>query len=70
MPAVSEVRARGEISNAEIDAIVSRGVALSEARPVQANVTLNVDGETLARANARAERNSAARAFVPVPVGG
>lgn len=70
MPAVSEVRARGEISDSEIDAIVSRGVALSEARPVQANVTLNVDGETLARASARAERGSAARSFVPIPVGG
>jgi TP901 family phage tail tape measure protein len=70
MPAASEVRARSEISDAEMDALVSRGVALSEARPVQANVTLNVDGETLARASARAERNSAARSFVPVPVGG
>lgn len=70
MPAVSEVRARAEVSEAEMDALVSRGVALSEARPVQANVTLNVDGETLARASARAERNNAARSFVPVPVGG
>ena len=70
MPAVSEVRARGQISDAEIDAIVSKGVALSEGRPVQANVTLNVDGETLARASARAERSTAARSFVPVPVPG
>lgn len=70
MPAVSEVRARGEISDAELDAIVSRGVALSEARPVQAHVTLTVDGETLARASARAERSSAARSFTPVPVPG
>jgi len=70
LPAASEVSARGQMSDAEIDAIVSRGVAISEARPVQANVTLNVDGEALARASARAERNNAARSFVPVPVGG
>lgn len=70
LPAASEVRARGQVSDAEIDAIVSRGVALSEARPVQANVTLNVDGETLARASARADRSTAARSFVPVPVPG
>jgi TP901 family phage tail tape measure protein len=70
MPAASEVRARGQISDAEIDAIVARGVAASENRPVQAHVTLNVDGETLARATARANRNAAARSFVPVPVGG
>jgi TP901 family phage tail tape measure protein len=70
LPAASEVRARGQVSDAEIDAIVQRGVALSDARPVQANVTLTVDGETLARASARADRSSAARSFVPVPVGG
>lgn len=70
MPAVSEVKARGQISDAEIDAIVSRGVALSEGRPVQANVTLNVDGETLARVSAKAERGAAARSFVPVAVPG
>ena len=70
LPAASEVRARGQVSDAEIDAIVSRGVALSDARPVQAHVTLNVDGETLARASARADRSTAARSFVPVPVGG
>ena len=70
MPAVSEVRARGQISDAELDAIVAKGAALSEGRPVQANVTLNVDGETLARASARAERSAAARSFVPVPVPG
>jgi hypothetical protein len=70
MPAVAEVAARGEISDAELDSIVARGVALSEGRPVQANITLNVDGETLARASARAERGAAARSFVPVPVPG
>jgi phage-related protein len=70
MPAVSEVRARGQISDAEMDAIVSRGIALSEGRPVQANVTLTVDGEALARASARAERSTAARSFIPVPVPG
>ncbi len=70
LAAVSEVRARGQISDAELDAIVARGIALSEGRPVQAHVTLNVDGETLARASARAERNTAARSFVPVPVPG
>jgi hypothetical protein len=67
LPAVSEVRARGRISDAEIDAIVSKGIALSEGRPVQANVTLTVDGETLARASARAGRSTAARSFIPVP---
>ncbi len=70
MPGVAEVQARGQISDAEIDAIVSRGVALSEGRPVQANVTLSVDGETLARVSAKAERSTAARSFVPVPVPG
>jgi TP901 family phage tail tape measure protein len=70
MPAAAEVAARGEISDAELDAIVARGVALSEARPVQANITLNVDGEALARASARAERGAAARSFVPVPAPG
>ncbi|MEO7729595.1 MAG: phage tail tape measure protein [Kofleriaceae bacterium] len=69
-PAVSELRARGQMSDAEIDAIVARAVAASESRPVQAHVTLNVDGETLARASARADRSSAARSFVPVPAGG
>jgi TP901 family phage tail tape measure protein len=69
-PATSELRARGQISDAEIDAIVARGVAASENRPVQAHITLNVDGETLARASAKANRSVAARSFVPVPVGG
>jgi hypothetical protein len=69
LPAASEVWARGQISDAEIDAIVARGVAASENRPVQAHVTLNVDGETLARATARANRSAAARSFVPVTVG-
>jgi hypothetical protein len=36
---------------------------------VQAHVTLTVDGETLARASARADRSTLARSFVPVPVG-
>lgn len=70
LPGVSEVRTRSQISDAEIDAIVARGIAASDGRPVQAHVTLNVDGETLARATARADRNVAARSFVPVPVGG
>lgn len=70
MPAASEVRARGDISDAELDAFVNRQVAALDSRPVQANVTLNVDGEALARASARAERNNAARSFVPVPVPG
>jgi hypothetical protein len=61
---------RGQISDAEIDAIVARGVQLSDSRPLQAHVTVNVDGETLARATARANRSVAARSFVPVPVGG
>ncbi|HEX7839679.1 MAG TPA: phage tail tape measure protein [Kofleriaceae bacterium] len=70
LPAVSELRVRGQISDAEIDAIVARGIQLSDNRPVQAHVTLSVDGETLARATARANRSTAARSFVPVPVGG
>lgn len=69
-PAVAEVRARGQISDAEIDAIVARGIQLADERPVHAHVTLSVDGETLARATARANRSSMARSFVPVPVGG
>jgi TP901 family phage tail tape measure protein len=70
LPAASELRVRGQISDAEIDAIVARGIQLSDNRPVQAHVTLSVDGETLARATARANRSTAARSFVPVPVGG
>jgi hypothetical protein len=70
LPAAAELRMRGQISDAEIDAIVARGVQLSDNRPVQAHVTLNVDGETLARASARATRSSNARAFYPVSVGG
>ena len=69
-PAVAEVRARGQISDAEIDAIVARGIQLADERPVQAHVTLSVDGETLARATARANRSSMARSFVPAPAGG
>ena len=69
-PAAAEVRARGQISDAEIDAIVARGIQLADERPVHAHVTLSVDGETLARATARANRSSMARSFVPVPVGG
>jgi hypothetical protein len=67
-PAASELRARGQLGDAELDAIVARGVALSESRPLQAHVTLNVDGETLARASARADRSANARSFIPVPV--
>src|SRR5262249_56914303 len=70
LPAAAELRVRGQISDAEIDAIVARGVQLSDNRPVQAHVTLNVDGETLARATTRATRSANARAFYPVPVGG
>ncbi len=70
LPAAAELRVRGQISDAEIDAIVARGIQLSDIRPVQAHVTLSVDGETLARATARANRSTAARSFVPVPVGG
>jgi TP901 family phage tail tape measure protein len=69
-PAVAELRGRQQISDAEIDAIIARGVAASDARPVQANISLQVDGETLARASARATRNAAARAFLPVQGGG
>jgi TP901 family phage tail tape measure protein len=68
-PAAAEVRARGQISDAEIDAIVARGIQLADERPVHAHVTLSVDGETLARATARANRSSMARSFVPAPVG-
>jgi TP901 family phage tail tape measure protein len=70
LPAAAEVRARGQISDAEIDAIVARGIQLADERPVHAHVTLSVDGETLARATARAHRGSMARSFVPVPGGG
>lgn len=69
-PAAAEVAARGQISDAEIDAIVARGLQLADQRPVQAHVTLSVDGETLARATARANRSSMARSFVPTSVGG
>jgi TP901 family phage tail tape measure protein len=70
LPAVSEVRARSQISDTELDAIIARGIAAADNRPVQAHVILNVDGETLARASARAERSVAVRSFIPVPVGG
>ena len=69
-PAAAEIRARGQIGDAEIDAIVARGLQLADERPVHAHVTLSVDGETLARATARANRSSMARSFVPAPVGG
>jgi hypothetical protein len=49
---------------------VARSLGASEGRPVQAHVTLNVDGETLARVSAKAERSAAARSFMPVPVPG
>jgi TP901 family phage tail tape measure protein len=68
LPAASEVRTRAQISDAEIDAIVARSVAAADARPVQAHVTLNVDGEPLARASVRAERGLAARSFLRPPV--
>jgi TP901 family phage tail tape measure protein len=69
LPAAAELRVRGQISDAEIDAIVSRGVQLSENRPIHTHITVAVDGEPLARATARANRTAAARAFYPVPVG-
>jgi hypothetical protein len=69
IPAAAELTARGQISDAELDAIVARGVAVADLRPIQTHVTLHVDGETLARATARADRSNAARAFVPLPVG-
>jgi TP901 family phage tail tape measure protein len=69
LPAAAEVRARSQISDDELEAIVARGIAAADNRPVQAHVTLSVDGETLARASARADRNVAARSFVPVGVG-
>ncbi|TMQ13298.1 MAG: phage tail tape measure protein [Deltaproteobacteria bacterium] len=68
LPAAAELRVRGQISDAEIDAIVSRGVQLSESRPIHTHVTVAVDGEPLARATARANRTAAARAFYPVTV--
>jgi hypothetical protein len=49
---------------------VARGIAASDNRPVQAHITMSVDGETIARATAKANRSAAARSFVPVPVGG
>jgi TP901 family phage tail tape measure protein len=69
LPAAAELTARGQISDAELDAIVARGVAVADLRPIQTHVTLHLDGETLARATARADRSNAARAFVPLPVG-
>ena len=69
LPAAAEVRARSQISEDELDAIIARGIAAADNRPVQAHVTLTVDGETLARASARADRSTLARSFVPVPVG-
>jgi TP901 family phage tail tape measure protein len=69
LPAAAELRVRGQISDAEIDAIVARGVQLSESRPIHTHVTVAVDGEPLARATARANRTAAARAFYPVEVG-
>jgi hypothetical protein len=68
LPAVAELRVRGQISDAEIDAIVARGVQLSDSRPIHTHVTIAVDGEPLARATARANRTAAARAFYPVTV--
>ncbi|HET9621804.1 MAG TPA: phage tail tape measure protein [Kofleriaceae bacterium] len=68
-PAAADVQARGQIRDADLDAIVARGLALSETRPLQTHVTLNVDGETLARASARADRSTAARSFIHVPAG-
>jgi len=70
LPAASELRARSQINDAELDAIVARGIQLSDNRPVQAHVTVAVDGEVLARASAKATRSAAARAFYPVSEGG
>lgn len=65
-PGAADVRARAQINEAELDAIVARGIALSESRPLQSHVTLMVDGETLAQVTTRANRSDAARAFMPV----
>jgi TP901 family phage tail tape measure protein len=70
-PALASFRAQSEMASAQIAAyqsVATRGDVVSrDDRPLQAHISLNVDGETLARATAKARRGSDARAFVPVP---
>jgi TP901 family phage tail tape measure protein len=65
LPAVAETRARTSAFDA-LAAGLGRTTERSEPAPIAVNV--QVDGETIARATARAAQSSADRAFSPVPV--
>lgn len=65
-PAAAVVEAQSLISEQQADALMSRAPVPGGERPIQANVVLNVDGETIARASAVANRSSRARSFLPV----
>ena len=62
LPAASELSARQVIAQE----VPSPAAAVTTDRPIETHVTLTVDGETLARASARAQRGLAVRSFVPV----
>ena len=65
LPAATELSVRRELSDQTEDALLAQSTATAD-RPIDAHVTLTVDGETLARATARAQRGLAVRSFVPV----
>lgn len=71
VPAAAEARARGLADEQLAQALVAQGVAATEAaarasqRPI--HVRLEVDGETLARTTAYAQREAALRRFAPLP---
>ena len=57
-------------SGAELAALESLNFSSAkpaEAPPITTHVSVNVDGEVLARATARAERSNAVRSFSPLP---
>ncbi len=65
LPAATELSVRRELSDQTEDALLAQSIATTD-RPIDAHVTLTVDGETLARATTRAQRGLAVRSFVPV----
>ncbi len=67
LPAVSQTQTIAASAGTDQAALMSSLKTL-ESRPLQANMTLCVDGETLARATARAQRSDEARSFSSWPV--
>jgi hypothetical protein len=68
MPAAAAAEADGNRAASLEDALAAatRATARTSDQPITVNV--QVDGETLARASARASRDVASRSFSPVPV--